>query len=151
MVFAFLSLQTVCSLPSEQAIHTAVVCSSAVWVAVHRSSLLHLIHAPSGVFLATVECTRPVMEVLKRECTHDHTHTHTHLIPTLSLFPSVVTITVTWQCEWGGCDSIFYLSYMHADSSHYTTRWEVPQSWIAGHIHALIVASFTAAEGGQTS
>lgn len=59
--------QVVCSLQSHQQIAAVHVAGNGVWVSVIKSSLLHLVHAPSGVLLASIDCTCSVMQVLKRE------------------------------------------------------------------------------------
>ena len=59
-------LQAVCTLPSGQLIESVHLTGvNTVWVSVQRSPLLHLLHAPSGSLLCTVDCKPPVLHTLR--------------------------------------------------------------------------------------
>lgn len=54
-------------MPAGQTLHCAVSCGNCVWVSLQHSSLLHLLHVPSAEVIASVDCTKAVMNVLKGE------------------------------------------------------------------------------------
>ena len=67
MLYLFVP-QALATLPSEQWIHSMVATGNSVWVNAGDTPILHVYHAPSASLLATVDCTRTVVEVLRGAC-----------------------------------------------------------------------------------